>query len=160
MRTLRNALLLILAILIQTSYLEKIAIKGIRPDLVLILLVYISIAQGQIPGTVFGFLAGLLQDIYSPEPLGLNALCKSIIGFVVGYGHGGVVEENIFTRAFIIFTATILHDLVYFLISSWESLQNYFSLISRYTIPAAAYTTLAGLILFCLTSFLSLRLRR
>lgn len=160
MKVLRNALLLILALLVQTSYLDEIAIKGIRPDLVLLLLVYISIVHGQIPGTIFGFLAGLLQDVYSPAPLGLNALCKSIIGFLVGYTRGGIIEESLLARGFIIFGATIFHDLVYFLIFSWKDLRDYFTLILRYTLPAAAYTTLVGVILFQIASFLSLRLGR
>ena len=150
MKIVRNLLLVIIALLLQTTLVETIAIRQIKPDVVIIVLVFISFYEGKITGTIFGFLAGWLQDIYSPEYLGLNALCKSIIGFLVGCTSGEVIEENVVAQGIILFFATFVHDLLYFLIYSWGHMHDYVWYIVRYGLPTALYTTAVGIILFAL----------
>ena len=75
----RNILLIALALLLQTSWVHKIAIFGILPDLILLALVYIGISGGQVEGTTFGFTSGFLLDVYDPEAMGINTLTNSIV---------------------------------------------------------------------------------
>ena len=105
MRIVRNLILVIAALLLQSTLAETISIYQIKPDFVLIVVVLMSFTDGRIMGTVFGFLAGWLQDVYSPEFLGLNALCKTVIGFLVGYASGGVLEANILVQGIVLFIA-------------------------------------------------------
>jgi len=148
----RDFLLVIAALLIQSTFTETIAIRQIKPDVVLVVLVFISLSDGQIAGTAFGFLAGWLQDIYSPQHLGLNALCKSITGFLVGYGHGGVIEKNVITQSAILFVATILHDVMYFVVYCWGHMQDYMWYLVRHSIPTAFYTSAVGLLFLLIHS--------
>jgi len=150
MKIVRNLLLVIIALLLQTTLVEAISIHQIKPDVVIIVLVFISFYEGKITGTIFGFSAGWLQDIYAPEYLGLNALCKSLAGFFVGCTSGGVIEENIIAQGIILFFATFIHDVLYFLIYSWGDMHDYVWYIVRYGLPTALYTTAVGLILFAL----------
>lgn len=140
------------ALLIQSTFAETVAIHQIKPDVVLIVLVFIGLSDGQIMGTIFGFLAGWLQDVYSPEHLGLNALCKAVTGFFVGYGHGGVIEKNLITRGIILFVATLFHDGLYFLIYSWGHMHDSLWYLFRLGLPTAFYTTAVGLVFHLLLS--------
>lgn len=140
-------LLVILALVVQSTFAEKLSIFGIKPDLILIVLAYIGIFRGQIEGTLLGFAAGFLQDVYSPGHFGVNALAKSLIGFGVGYGHGRVVTENFAAQALIIFSATLVHDTIYFLFYSGGDLGYSLVLIFRYGLPTAIYTALLGIAL-------------
>jgi len=138
LRIFRNSLWMIGALILQSTYGEKLSFFDVRPDLVLLTLAYVALSGGQIEGTLFGFLAGFLQDIYAPEQFGLNALAKSIVGFAVGYGHGSIVIEHVWTRGLILFGAVFGHDVLYFLFrDDWVS-------ILRTGLPTALYTTLVG----------------
>ena len=68
---------------------EMMEVWHIRPDFILVLLVFISARYGRIPGILFGFTAGLLQDAMgSLSVLGANALAKSIVGYTLGTLNG------------------------------------------------------------------------
>jgi rod shape-determining protein MreD len=128
------------------------------PDLVLLLLIYIGVSEGQIAGALFGFFAGLAHDIYTPEHLGLNSLVKSVIGFSVGYSKGGIVTESLFVQGSLIFVASLVHDLIYFFFFSLSALktagvlafsQTVVTLFLRYGVGTAVYTTCVGLVISC-----------
>lgn len=75
--------------LAQLYLAEAMEVWQIRPDFILVLLVYISARYGRIPGILFGFTAGLLQDAMgSLSVLGANALAKSVIGYTLGTLNG------------------------------------------------------------------------
>jgi len=111
----RNILLILLALLLQASWIDSLAIYGIAPDIVIIILVFIAFTRGQIEATVLGFISGLLIDIYDPGTrLGVNALGNSLIGFFAGYSRVSVAAEALRAQAVILFLATLLHDIIFF----------------------------------------------
>ncbi len=115
----RNILLIFLALLFQASWVDTFAIYGIVPDLVIMVLVFIALSRGQIEATALGFVSGLLIDIYDPGArLGINALGNSLIGFGVGYSRVGIVAETPQVQAVLLFAATLLHDVIFFLFTS------------------------------------------
>jgi len=144
MRIARNLLLIILALFLQSSWVSKIGIYEITPDVVLLVLVYIGITAGQIEGTIFGFFSGFLLDIYSPETMGVNSLANSLVGFAVGYSRIGVVAEDLQVQALIIFLATLLHDTIFFFLYAISDIANMFYLIFRHGIGTALYTACLG----------------
>ena len=152
MRIIRNILLTILVLMIQSSFGHQISVLNIKPDLVLLLLIYISLSGGQIEGALFGFLTGFLQDVYSPSYFGMNTLAKSIAGFAVGHGRG-VVTESFLIQTLIVFSAVFLHDMVYFACCSGRDLSSFFFLLFRYGLGTAFYTTLLGICLSVILSF-------
>lgn len=81
---------------------------GIKPDFFLIMVVYFGISRGPLEGEVIGFLGGLLGDILSGGTLGINALSKTIIGFLSGITKKSVYFENIIPQAAIIAGATLI----------------------------------------------------
>ncbi len=76
----------LLAIIIESNFSRFYAIGGHTPDLFIILVIYISLHEGKIKGTISGFSVGLIQDlIISVGFLGLSAFTKSLSGFLIGY---------------------------------------------------------------------------
>ncbi|MCY3868643.1 MAG: rod shape-determining protein MreD [Gemmatimonadetes bacterium] len=114
----RNILLILLALLLQASWIESLAIYGVAPDIVIIILIFIAFTRGQIEATLLGFISGLLIDIYDPGTrLGVNALGNSLIGFFAGYSRVGIAAEALQAQALILFLATLLHDIIFFLVA-------------------------------------------
>lgn len=156
MRILHHALLTALALLVQTSWTHGIAIADIRPDVVLIIVVYIAIRSGQLEGTIFGFASGFMLDVYNPEFMGVNALANSVVGFAVGYTRAGIVAEDLRVQALALLIASLTHDLLYFGLSSAANPGKILGLLFRYGIGTAIYTSIFGM---CCVFLVSIRFR-
>lgn len=65
------------------------------PDILLILVVFFALLNGEKQGPVYGFFCGLLEDLYVGRFIGMNALSKCLTALVVGRLQGNVFKENI-----------------------------------------------------------------
>jgi len=66
--------IIVVALLIQLTLINSVTILGIKPDLIMVVVVVFSLLKGEKEGTISGFASGLLQDIFSIGLLGINAL--------------------------------------------------------------------------------------
>ena len=91
MRVLKLFLALVLVFLGQLYLAPLLKILSIRPDFILILLVFVSSRYGRIAGILLGFCAGLMQDVTgSLAVMGANSLPKSIVGYTLGTLNGNL----------------------------------------------------------------------
>lgn len=150
MKVLRYILWAALVLILQSTLLKLVAVRQIQPDLVVLVLFYVALLEGSFGATIAGFCIGLVQDVYAPETLGLNALCKSLVGFGLGYCQRGVFMESLVARALILFVAVLAHDILYFLIFSWPEVGRGLVLLVRFGLPTALYTALVGYLIFYL----------
>lgn len=81
-------LLLGAAVLLQTTVLEFVAVFGVKPDLQLILVVFLALRRGSMSGQIAGFVGGLLEDVVTLSPLGFHAIVKALVGFCAGLPYG------------------------------------------------------------------------
>lgn len=87
----------IAVLVLQLVLSEFLSVDGVRPDFLLIFLIYVSISEGSLAGVIFGFVLGLLEDLLSAGSfLGLAPLTKCITGFLVGRLHGQFARMNPF----------------------------------------------------------------
>src|SRR5574342_58878 len=70
--------------LAQSSVVPSWSVGGVTPDLPLILTVMIALRRGPKVGCLVGFAAGLLQDATGGGLLGVQALCRALVGFAIG----------------------------------------------------------------------------
>ena len=62
-----------------------LSIRGVKPDFIIIFLIYFALDQGSFKGVVVGFFVGLLVSIFDNNPtIGILPLTYSIIGYGVG----------------------------------------------------------------------------
>lgn len=80
-------------LVIQTTIVPLIAINGVVPDLIIILLVFYTLKLGQIHGTILGCIYGLLFDLITGGLLGSSMLSKTITGFIAGYFYNENKQE-------------------------------------------------------------------
>ena len=74
-----------LAVVLAQWLLSNLLLWGVMPDVVLLYVAYVALRRGRVAGAVAGFSAGLLMDlVVNPSTLGINALLKTLMGFVVG----------------------------------------------------------------------------
>lgn len=90
---LRLPLMLIGALLLQTTVLARIRLFGVMPDFMLLLAVAAGISAGPTRGAALGFASGMVIDLFLPTPLGLSALVFTLVGYGVGVANTGVLRS-------------------------------------------------------------------
>ena len=90
---LRVPLVLLTALLLQTTVLERFQILGVMPDFMLLVAIAAGITGGPARGAVIGFTTGMLFDLFLRTPLGLAALVFTLTGYAVGVTHAGVLRS-------------------------------------------------------------------
>ena len=152
MIVLRHVLLMILALLVQTSWAHTLEIFGVRPDFVLLLVVYVGIVSGQVEATLLGFVSGFLLDVYNPAFMGVNALANAVVGFAVGYSREGIVAEELRVQGLVVFVAGLIQNLIFFGFSFFSNLGAILPAFFRYGIGSALYSAAIGIILLLAAS--------
>ena len=125
--TLWTTLLVLFLGLFESTVLANISYFNFTPDLVLIVVLYISFFNGSLFGEVNGFIAGLIIDFLSAAPLGLNTFIRTIHGFVYGLFKGTVNIDKVFFPFLLGFTSTIFKAFITWLLSLFYS-----GLVSNY----------------------------
>ena len=146
-RLIRHILLLVLAFILQTTWVHIFEVSGLKPDLVILVLLYIALAAGSFEAIILGFWIGFIQDIDMPDNLGLNALVNSILGFSVGWGRTRITADSVPVQIVLVFAAVLVHDLIYYIGDSgiaWSDLPFFWL---RYSLGRALYTSLIGALL-------------
>jgi rod shape-determining protein MreD len=78
------AVVLVVAVLVQSTVLARLTLAGVRPDLLVLAVVSVAVATDPTTGAVFGFVAGLVADLLFDLPVGVSALVYTAVGFAVG----------------------------------------------------------------------------
>jgi len=135
-------LYLIPLLFIQVIFVPFIAIDTAVPDLILILVVYFSVREGQIPGMLFGFGAGLIFDMVTGNLLGSAALSKTLAGFIAGYFSTNRLDLNLrsYRFIFIILLAAFINSSTFALVTNFDLNNNLLRLIFEQGITPALYT--------------------
>jgi len=154
----RDGIVLAVVLILQATVVFRMEIAGIRPDLLVAFVVYLGWMRGPIAGTSGGFIVGLLQDLDAPGPLGLNALSKSLVGFLVAKAGFRVHRSNLGVRFAFFFVAMLVHDIVYFAFATSGDLGKFFFQMIRVALPSAVYTAAIVLLILTLVESVSRRL--
>ena len=88
---LRLALVTLVLLVIQSTLMLSIRIRGVHPDLLWLVPITAAILDGPETGAIAGFWSGLAFDL--PTPFGLSALVGCILGYAVGSATKAVGRE-------------------------------------------------------------------
>ncbi len=89
----RWALVIAVALTLQSSLVAGIELFGSRGDLVVLVVIAAALAGGPDQGAFVGFGAGLALDLLVQTPFGLSALALSITGYAIGSFQGTVLRS-------------------------------------------------------------------
>lgn len=137
-------------LLLQTTLIPLISIKGITPDLILILLVFYTINNGQIYGTVLGFIYGFLFDLITGSLIGSTMISKLLAGFAAGYFSSETKRNNYLMPvnfSLIIFFAALIDSVIYSFFSALDFNTTILNLFFRHALLPAIYTAVISLFL-------------
>lgn len=112
MRILVWTLVIILTTVVQATIMPLISIKGVSPDLLLIIVVSVSLLFGKDHGVGTGFFAGLIQDLASGNIFGVYTISKLSTGYLFGMAERKVFKEHILLPILAVALATVFSGLI------------------------------------------------
>lgn len=106
----RLAIIMLVAVLVQLSFLSFIWIGGATPGLVAVVVIVIGLLGGAVSGAVFGFIIGLLVDTMLLGSLGFTSLVLLATGYLAGrwredFHLGGIWRIALVASALVLFAA-------------------------------------------------------
>ncbi len=141
--------LVIAAVVIQTSVAPYLTVLGAKPDAALVVVVSIAMMKGPVWGASVGFAAGLLIDIALFQTLGISSFLYTLAGYFSGRYAEGVDPTSWFPPVFTVFICTlvvqVLHGIIMFLLGVEASV--YFVLV-RIVLPTAVLNALLAAPIF------------
>ncbi len=144
--------------LFEAAILSNLMFLPVIPDLVLLIVVYVSFVNSSVTGSTVGFLSGLMLDFLSASPVGLNSFTKAITGYIAGRLSGSFNLNKLFIPALMGFSATILKAVLTGLLSLFfgAGIMPYRLSGSMFWLEVLANTVCAPLVFALLGLFISL----
>lgn len=145
----RNIGIGIIVLLLQFTLGNWIELSGVKPDLVLLYIIYLGYSEGKISGIMYGFLLGMLQDLAAASTfIGLSALIKSIVGFSAGFLYGKYHILNPIWLAVTVILIIFFGQMLYFVIYYAMTPLAFQVMVQKFVVPTAGYTVVIGGLLF------------
>jgi rod shape-determining protein MreD len=96
-KALSATIALLAAFVLQVSIASHIAIFGVVPNFMFLVVVTIALTQGPVAGGVSGFVGGLLFDLLGSGIVGPYALVLTVVGYVAG-----MLTANLFAEGWLL----------------------------------------------------------
>ncbi|TDX49012.1 rod shape-determining protein MreD [Orenia marismortui] len=142
-----GVLVLVLFIL-QTALIPSNLFNNTIPDLLLIIVTFLAINRGKTAGGILGFITGLLQDWFSGGLFGINAISKTIIGYLFGFLKKNIYPKNISVPPLVVAIATIFNQLLIIIFSDYLlSKVSIEAMIKSVVIPLLIYNSILSIII-------------
>jgi rod shape-determining protein MreD len=107
---------LVVVALLQATIMPHMAVWGVFPDLVVLVVASWGLLQGPAEGSLWGFIAGGAVDLFSGAPFGAATLSLIIVGVVSGLAKASALRAHVALPILTVFLATIMYNLIFLLV--------------------------------------------
>ena len=97
--------------LLQVNFFSWFTIAGIKPNLFIILTLFVSLFSGTKVGIPYGIIIGLFCDILLGKNIGINAVMLGIIAFIAGYLDKNFSKESRITIMLMVMGITCFFEI-------------------------------------------------
>jgi rod shape-determining protein MreD len=136
---------------LQTTLLTSLSIQRVRPDIVLILTLYLAFSYPMVSGGILAFFMGYLMDLFSGNPFGLYTFSRPFIFCVARLFKDRFYLEGFLSQfLFVFFLALIEGFLILILLKALNPnpLGHLFPLLFTVLLPQSFFTGLITPTLF------------
>lgn len=140
--------LLLVAALLQSTTFTRLSVAGVKPDVVLLLVIISTLLYGGRLGVVWAFAGGLALDLFSGGPMGSSSLALMAAALVASLGHRTLSRFNLFVALGACVVGTLAYALVYVAVLGglntlglWSSSLPLLPTIELVVVPALVYNT-------------------
>jgi rod shape-determining protein MreD len=143
----------ILFLILQTTFFPSFPIQRVRPDILLILTLYLAFLFPPIYGGILAFLMGYLLDLFSGNALGFYTFSRPLVFFAAQFFKERFYVEGFSFQFLFAFLFGMLEGvLILILMNAFQpiSLGNLYPLLIHFLLPQSFFTGLATPPLFFL----------
>lgn len=145
--------LVMTVLLAQLTFFPQVRLFGVVPDVMVVAVAAVALREGPDAGAVFGFVAGVLIDLFLEVPLGLSALAYSVVGYGVGLLQSGLLRSAWWLAPAIGGSASLVGGLIFVLSALILGQEHLFAVRTFVIVPTRAfYDALLALAIFPLTN--------
>ncbi|MDZ4181098.1 MAG: rod shape-determining protein MreD [Coriobacteriia bacterium] len=140
---------LLAAMLLQVAVAPHIAIAGVAPNFLLLVVIALALLDGPRAGTASGFAAGLAFDLLGSGPIGPAALVLCVVGWVAGSLQANMFAEGWRLPVTVAFLTSLVAEVSYAIVLAVLGAGS--PLLAAFTgvmLPAAVYNGMLALFLF------------
>ncbi|MBI4845243.1 MAG: rod shape-determining protein MreD [Candidatus Omnitrophica bacterium] len=117
-KTLTFAIVAYLTVIVQVTLLNVFFLSMIKPDLILLLVLFFGLYNGEKSGLLCGMILGVVVDILSTGIFGINSFLLGFVGFVSGALKERVYTNHILTSIIVGFSASLISVSSYYLLAN------------------------------------------
>ena len=118
-RVISLALIIITALLLQSTVFAQVRLLGARPELMYMITIIFAILEGPREGMIVGFTGGMAQDFMLNQPKGITALTLTLLGYSMGLARQYIVSPSPFLPVTLVaigtFCGVVFYEVVAFL---------------------------------------------
>jgi rod shape-determining protein MreD len=143
----------ILFLTLQTTLLAFLPIQRVRPDLMLILTLYLALSYPPISGGILAFLTGFLVDLFSGSSFGLYTLSRPLLFYLAQLFRDRFYMEGFSSQFFFGFILALSEGPLILLLLNVlnpDPLSRLYPLFFTFLLPQSFFTGLMTPILFYL----------
>lgn len=137
------------AALLQAMLAPYLAIGGVEPNFLLLVVVTLALTEGPTVGAASGFAAGLVFDLLGTGPVGAMALVLTVTGYLAGMLQANLFAEGWRLPLTVVAVASLLSGVAYGIVlqvlgeggSFWRG-------FVTVVLPAALYNTALALLVY------------
>jgi len=105
--------LFLASVVLQSTLFHFFKIGGVKPDLILVIVLLSAFFKGERLGAVLGFIYGILEDLIVGRYIGIQALTKMTAGYAVGVLGKKLFQDNLISPLIGVFIGSIIHGCLY-----------------------------------------------
>lgn len=91
----------------------------VRPEFLVLTVLYWSIASPRTGGIGLAFFSGIMLDVFQGPVLGEHALALSLVSYIALREHQKIRSKPAFQQSLIVFAALVTYEFVLFAIDGW-----------------------------------------
>jgi len=158
-RILMLTLLLYAACLFQSTVFGYFEILKIRPNLLIVLAVTISLIRNNMEAAFMGLLCGLAMDTLIGRTLGWYGMCLFLVCYAIGMINSKLYKENPLIPISFVFVSSLAVELMYYFINFFlKGYQDFGFVITNIILPESVYNSVLTLFIYPLVLHLYKRL--
>lgn len=109
-------LFLVIIYLLQTMIIDGRELFGVKPNLILITVIVVSLWYGVYVGVIYSILIGIITDLVFGNTYGMFTLCYLITGTVVSIINKSYRKDNKIALVYVTFIASTVFEIVQYFI--------------------------------------------
>lgn len=148
MRIFIISIILLIANVLQSTVFDVIRIRGISPNLNVMIIVSFALLRGSKEGSIIGFFSGLLIDILFSTSKGYLAIIGACIGYFAGKFNKDFYRENLVLPFMLTLLSTTIYGFAVSLPFLLRGKINYIYFIKNIIFPEIIYTIILSIFVY------------